>query len=594
MKDNIRTLWFAGIAVVSVALAWFVTAGTKPAEAEAYAKVGTEFYPEFKDPTLARSLEITGYDTLSGQTQKFVLEYDRGRWRIPSHHGYPADAKDHLEKAAASLIGITRAAVAGRLANAHKRFGVIEPPDSTDTDSADAEPLEGIGQRIVLKDEDGNILADYILGKRVADQNNVYFVRLPNENETYHAEIDLDVSTKFGDWVEKDLLKLNRDALLSIEYSSIEELRQVESSKGRPLVVPVKNTTLVHRPDTSPGTKWEVDDLDAEKEEVNTTGVSTIQTALDSLELNGVRQKLKGLTPRLTVDEKLFPKDKNPADYFLTLRKELASRGFMMAPPIEDKSEAEFVLFGQGGELIAKTNEGLVYHLLLGSEFLGTAQDIEVGKTEVADAKGDDVADPDTHEETRKPKQTLNRFLFIRVEFDESLLGKAPEEPKEPQKPEGLKDEAPPAEGPKDDAKKEKTPEELKQEQLRRDYEGQLALYKSQKAVYEEDKKEFEDKRKAGKAKETELNNRFGEWYYVIPATSYDNLNFTRADIVQAKSAKPPMDSESPLTGNKPSALDDFLNGKGPAKTPATPSKPAVAEKPAQAPAKAEDPARPE
>jgi hypothetical protein len=173
------------------------------------------------------------------------------------------------------------------------------------------------------------------------------------------------------------------------------------------------------------------------------------------------------------------------------------------------------------------------------------------------------------------------------VEFDESLLGKAPEEPKEPQKPEGLKDEPPPAEGPTDDAKKEKTPEELQQEQLRRDYEGQLTLYKSQKAAYEEDKKEYDEKLKAGKAKEAELNNRFGEWYYVIPATSYENLTFTRADIVQAKT-KPPMDAASPTGNNTTSPLDDFLKGQGGTRTPA------VAEKPANPPAKAEDAPKPE
>lgn len=591
MKENVRTLWFAGIAVASIGLACFVTLGTKPAEAEAYAKVGTEFYPEFKDPTLARSLEITNYDTLTGKTQKFALEYERGRWRIPSHYGYPADAKDRLEKAAASLIGITRAAVAGRLANAHERFGVIEPPETTSAPSVDSESLEGIGQRIVLKDEEGNILADYILGKRVADQNNVYFVRLPNENETYRAEIDLDVSTKFSDWVEKDLLKLNRETLLSAEFSTIEDLEHVESPEGRPLVKPIKNTTVVHRPETGPGAKWEIADLDAEKEEINTTGVSEVQTALDSLELNGVRPKRQGLTPRLTVDVELFPKDQDPTAYFMKLQRELLSKGFQLAPPIEEEAEERYMLLGEGGELIAKTNEGLVYHMLFGSEFLGTTFDIEVGKTEVADEKGEHVADPELAGEIKKPKQTLNRFLFIRVKFDESLLGKAPVEPTEPQKPEGLKDEPPPAEGPKNEAKKEKTPEELQQEQLRRDYEGQMTLYRSEKAAYAEDKKEYEEKLKAGKAKEAELNNRFGDWFYVIPATSYDNLNFTRADIVQAKSAKPPMGSEPPVTGKNQPSLDDFLKGLGGSKAP---TQPAIAEKPAEAPAKAEDAPTPE
>jgi hypothetical protein len=588
MKETVRTLSFVGVALVSAALAWYVSAGSAPAEAEAFAKVGTEFYPDFTDPTQAGSLEITSYDKAASEVRKFKVQLDRGRWRIPSHHGYPADAKDQLEKAAGPLIGITRQALAGRRSNAHERFGVLQPPE---TSSRTEEPLEGLGQRIVLKDKAGNVLADYILGKRVAGQENLYFVRIPGEDETYHAEVNLDVSTKFGDWVEKDLLKLDRNNLLSMEYSSIEELRQIETPSGRPLVVPLKQTAVVHRDETGTGSKWQVDDLDPETEEINTSGVSAVQTALDSLELNGVRPKLQGLTADLAVDMDQFPKDQNPNNYFRQLQRELSARGYFLAPPLDETEEEKFALFGKGGELIAKTNEGLAYHMLFGEAFAGTEKDIEVGKTEVADEEGKAVTEPESEgEASHKFKTTQNRYLFIRVEFDESLLGDAPKKPEEPQKPEDLADEQP-QQAPQAE-EKEKTPEELQEDQRKRDYESQLALYRNQLVAYEEDTKEYQKKLKAGKAKAEELNNRFREWYYVIPASSYENLTFTRAEVVKDKEKDEPESSETP--GSSP--LDDFLKSQPGAQTPNGEPKPAIAEKPTAEPeaAKEEQPPKPE
>ncbi len=592
MKENVRTLSFVGVAVVSVAIAWFVQAGSQPEEAAAFANVGTEFYPEFDDPTQAGSLEITNFDKETKKIQKFKVEYQKGRWRIPSHHGYPADVKDRLEKAAASLIGVTRKAVADRRAASHERFGVLAPPQTATVEDPDA--LEGVGQRIVLKDKSGNVLADYILGKRVQGQDNLYFVRTPDEDETYHAEIDIDVSTKFGDWVETDLLKLDRNNLLRVELKT-PKFEMVQTPFGPAEQLVGENSVEVHRDETGPTAKWQIAELNPETEEISTSGIGEIQTGLDSLVLIGVRPKPQGLTPNLTLDFEKFPKNQEPNNYFGELRSELASRGFHLVMPRREQTEEKFLLFGDGGELVAQSNEGLVYHLHFGAAFNGTTEDIEVGKTEVADEKGEEVADPDAAKDANKPKQTLSRFLFIRVEFDESLLGKAPQEPKEPAKPEGLKDEPPAESEPKDDPKKEKTPEELKQEQLRRDYESQLALYRNEKFAFEEDKKEYDKKLKTGKAKVAELNNRFGEWYYVIPATSYENLTFTRADLVQAKTAKPPMDSASPPLGDtNPSALDDFFKGQGRSQTPAAPAKPAMAEKPSPPPAKAEDAAKPE
>ena len=594
MKELTRTLIFLGVAVVAIALAWFVHAGSQPDELAAFAKIGTEFYPEFDDPTASGLLEIIDYDESTQETRTFKVEYEKGKWRIPSHYGYPADAEDRIEKAAASLIGITRKALAGRRENSHERFGVLAPPED---DDADEGPLEGIGQRIILKDKKGNLLADYILGKRVAGQENLYFVRASGEKETYHAEIDLDVSTKFADWIEKDLLKLDRGDLLSIEYSKIVELEEKTTVTGNRVFIPVKESIAVTRDETGPGAKWQLADLNAGTEEIDTSGISAVQTALDSLELGGVRPKPQGLTPELKADESLFPNDRTADEYlFNVLRPRLARQGFQLVPRSAMPPFKEFIIAGEGGEFTAKSNEGLVYHMHLGNAFAGTLKEIEVGKTEIADEKGNEVSESEAKEkdsaDTEKDKTTLNRYLFIRVEFDESLLGKAPVEPKEPEKPAGLKDEpadSKAAEERKDS--KDKTPEELERDELRKEYESKLTLYKNEKAIYEEDKKEYDKKLEDGKAKAKSLNDRFGEWYYVIAETSYDNLKFARDDIVKEKEkeAETPMPGATgPTPGTSP--LDDFLKGKPEPSEAGKISKPAVAEKPQAQPADASKP----
>ena len=85
--------------------------------------------------------------------------------------------------------------------------------------------LKGIGQRITLTNEAGETLADYIIGKKVEGEENAYYVRKakPLEDEVYITELDINLSAKFSDWIEDDLLKLDRGDLAEIvvdKYSS--------------------------------------------------------------------------------------------------------------------------------------------------------------------------------------------------------------------------------------------------------------------------------------------------------------------------------------------------------------------------------------
>ncbi|HEV8001545.1 MAG TPA: hypothetical protein VGP63_16785, partial [Planctomycetaceae bacterium] len=71
------------------------------------------------------------------------------------------------------------------------------------------------------------------------------------------------------------------------------------------------------------------------------------------------------------------------------------------------------------------------------------------------------------------------------------------------------------------------------------EYDRAVAQYKKDLEKYENDKSEFEKKLKKGQEKVKQLNERFGPWYYVISAESFENLRQGRANLVQPKGTAP-------------------------------------------------------
>jgi hypothetical protein len=67
------------------------------------------------------------------------------------------------------------------------------------------------------------------------------------------------------------------------------------------------------------------------------------------------------------------------------------------------------------------------------------------------------------------------------------------------------------------------------------EYDKAVTQYKKDLEKYENDKSEYEKKLKRGQDKVKELNQRFGPWYYVISAESFENLRQARASLVQPK-----------------------------------------------------------
>ena len=194
-----------------------------------------------------------------------------------SHHDYPADAEERLAKTAASIIGIKRGAMVTWWETDHSRYGVVNPKQ----DALNVDEVEGVGKRIMLRGESYNVLADYIIGNGVDGSNDEYYVRHPEEDEVYIAKLDIDLSTKFTDWIETDLLDVDSWDVREIVANnySFDEL------KGQ---ITNREVTALSRKTSSDD--WKLDGLKEEIEEVNKDTVRDMVNAIGDLKIAGVRR----------------------------------------------------------------------------------------------------------------------------------------------------------------------------------------------------------------------------------------------------------------------------------------------------------------
>ena len=212
-----------GIAVATAVALGVLASLTGPREVriDEFRDQGDEFFPTFTDPNAATELQVVEFRESEGAASPFAVKRDdKGLWTIPSHYGYPADAKDRMGKAAALLIGLKKQVVVGDLKGDHAKYGVVDPLDP----SPDA---AGRGTRVTMKDSAGNVLADLILGKEVEGKLQERYVRVPQKSRVYRVKIDGQVSTKFADWIETDLLKASSWDISKVTFDnySIDEQR---------------------------------------------------------------------------------------------------------------------------------------------------------------------------------------------------------------------------------------------------------------------------------------------------------------------------------------------------------------------------------
>ncbi len=497
MSENAKTWTFVVVAVLMVAAVWL----TSPllTTVEEGDPRGKTLFPDFTDPLSANRLEITQYNDETGETVRFEVAQVDGIWSIPSHENYPADAAEHLGKVARELFELKILDVAGDEPGDQEEYGVLDP-----TDKELAPGTTGVGMRVVMKgavaDKDKKestekTLVGMIIGKEDPQQPEIRYVRRIDQEKIFTVKLDTsELSTKFDDWIEKDLLKLNVWDIgkLFFEDYKIDEMSQTLEQSGKFTV----------GFDDAAETKWSLADdfvyADGkwvsrklgENEKVDQEKLDTLKNALADLKIVNVAKKPAGLSADLAA-EKSFLNNAEAVE-------SLMSCGFYVA-----NVEGKPGVYSNMGETRVLMKDGVEYLLRFGhiasSSPSATAEGEEKDQDADTDASG------------------VNRYLMVSTVFNPSVLEK-PEPTPLPELKEG--DEA------------------SKAERERVELENQQAL------------DAYEEKVAEGKKRVLELNGRFADWYYVISESVFKKLRLSRKEMVRVEK---PKQKKSPVAEQKAS-----------------------------------------
>lgn len=566
MKETSKTIAFVVSALALTGLAGVTWQANRPQVISDFGSIGQPFFEDFTSNKQATNLEVVALDD-KGTRRRFQVRKQADVWTIPSHYDYPAEAAERLTNTASAVIGLKREALAGRNAAEHERYGVLDP------DTAGSADPDTVGKRLVLKDSSGNTLADFILGKEATalddDQDRAaferdrtekfYYVRRSDENLTYKVKLDLNLSTRFADWIDPALLQVEDNKLVKMsidDYQLREEAADALGTVRTLSKVAGKPSTLTRMTGFDP---WALEGMDEAKFQLDVAKAGELTQTVADLKIVGVRPKFKWNGKQLlTADLELItpqnvqngsPEFEQFQEAVLTLQDELSERGFQFA-----KKGEQLILVSEAGEFVAGTEDGVAYTLQFGKPVEGDEEAIEIGKgndqpaagaekpAEGEAAKADSAANP--------AASGKNRYVMIRVSVDPSLLGGqpvAPVEPAKPAQPEGyLPRPAPaqPAEG--EAAPQPETPDTRDPKFI--EFDAQLKAWEEARTTYELEKtqlemklKEFDEKLKAAQKRVAELNDRFGSWYYVVSAENLAGVLVKRTDLEKPKA--PPADA---------------------------------------------------
>ncbi|MFC1477532.1 DUF4340 domain-containing protein [candidate division KSB1 bacterium] len=370
MNEKQKTLYFGGAAILLALLAIVTAPGH--VTPDAFLDQGELFFPDFQDPNEAETLEVIDYDPNTGTAIPFKVTFSGTNWTIPSHHNYAADGKDRLSKTAAGVIGITKDDIRSDNVSDHELCGVIDPLDETVT------TLKGRGKRVTMKGVNDKVLADFIVGNTVENREGFRFVRVPGQKRIYAVRMNIDLSTNFADWIEADLLKVDKakiNKVVLMDYSINERTQRIESRD---------QVELTKKDDV-----WSQNNMPADQV-VDEDKISTFLTTLDELSIVGVRSKPEGLSATLMQSEGQITVSQSD-------QVNLQGKGFYFT---NDGS-----LRSNEGEMQAQTDDGLTYTLRFGEIVYGSGLAVSAGTEEAGEeASGE------------------NRYLFITTNFDRNYF----------------------------------------------------------------------------------------------------------------------------------------------------------------------------
>jgi len=584
-----RTVTFlvAGLGLLAVG-AWLqMRPALRSRDATSETAEGKPLFPELTDAAKAASLEIVSFDEDTATLAPFKVVKSGGVWVLPSHQNYPADAKDQLAAAATELVDRPIVAVKSTSPGDHALYGVKEP----DADKV-AVGETGVGQLVEIRDASGNKLARLIVGKEFkrpvgtdAAGRTLRYVRKAGQDPVYLVELDTTkFTTKFDDWIEKDLLKLSPWDVtrLTIDDSS---WSVAFAPDGRPSISRTRTSeidlayddkegkwSLLKLVDFGKGNKPQEKPLGAD-EELAATKLNELKNALADLTIVDVVRKPAGLSADLKADKKFTDDEQAVVS--------LAGRGFF---PV-DSGE----MLSSSGETVVGMKDGVEYLLRFGNPTNVAGSEAQAPAADKPQAgSGDDAG--------KGSDDKQGRYLFVSARFNEGLLAKpevlplpeaaAPPAPetsppgeagdKATEKTEGdaakkLEQTSPAAEEPAAakpaadaadaagaegaegeagaagaEGDEKPAPADAGADPLAKADEDEAkaqAALEERRRIERENRlaqEAYDEKVKAGQKRVRELNSRFADWYYVVSEAEYGKIRLGRAGVIQAKAADEP------------------------------------------------------
>jgi hypothetical protein len=506
MNELWKTLIFVAVAGVMTGAAVVSTRDRTKIDAE-FSDQGKAFFPDFKDPLACTDLEVVEFEPSTATASRFRVMFKDKKWVIPSHYDYPADAKERLSNTAAAIMDLIKDTIRSNRGEDQESMGVIDPLD------AKVMTLQGRGKRITLRDQSEKVLADIIIGNEIKGSERKSgvaqrYVRVPDQKRIYGVNIKAEPSTRFADWIETNLLKVEASRIRRIVFDNY-KIQEDPNRPGR-LVLNRGEKPTINRKDSSG--PWTMAGIPADQQ-LSEDKLRTLSDAVADLKIVGIRPRPAGLKNLDQADLKLTP---------LVLAS-LQNKGFFLTTQ---------GLFSDQGDVLISTDEGVVYTLRYGGPVFAEGEELTKGAADDAEKKTEQPAKKEAAKKSGGTQE--NRFLMVTVSFDQAVIPK-PEsmEPKpvvKPTEPVNIPDNAigPDPKDPK-----------------------YLADQKAAEEKAARDKTDYEKKITDGKKKVSELADRFGAWYYVTSGDSFRSINLDRSALTEPKKA--PGDSTTtpgPIPGN--------------------------------------------
>lgn len=170
-------------------------------ESENKSDTASKLFEEFENQPW--TIKVSRYDRETERIKSFALRRKGLRWVIPSRSNFVATGTN-VANVVNCLNQNEILVEQSEDQQDHERYGVLDPLEYAQATNRDA-----IGVKLSLEDVNRNTLGSLIVGDRVRDTQNQYYVRKPGQPKIYVIEFTPQIiSTEFSNWLDPNLLNL--------------------------------------------------------------------------------------------------------------------------------------------------------------------------------------------------------------------------------------------------------------------------------------------------------------------------------------------------------------------------------------------------